>query len=72
MKTQVKFKIFKGDVIALFPQEKNGDFIMSYQHIGQHGDASKSLLHCKNATPEQYKELKHELENRVGYDLEEA
>jgi len=67
--TKVKFVIFKDEVVALFPEEKgiNG-YIMSYQHVGQHGDADKSLLKCKKATPEQYKDLKKELEE-IGYSL---
>lgn len=69
-KTLVKFVIFKGELIALFPKipENNGR-ILSYQRIGQHGPADKSLLRCKKATPEQYNPLKKELES-IGYNLE--
>lgn len=70
-KTRVKFIKFKeGDVIALFPDEiadTKGN-IMSYQHIGQHGGASKDLLHYKRATFIQYKDLAKELEN-IGYNI---
>lgn len=45
---KVLFRRFPdGDIIALFPEEKTGtgdNFIMSYQHIGQHSDASPELI----------------------------
>ena len=68
-KTRVMFKDFKGDVIALFPDEvadPHGN-IMSYMHIGQHGAASPALKHLRNA--KDYSALKRELVS-IGYELE--
>ena len=68
--TKVKFVIFQKEIIALFPDDVTGkNLINSYQHIGQHGSASKSLLRCKRATKEQYQDLYQELTD-IGYNLE--
>lgn len=68
--TKVRFIVFKGEILALFPEiPENNDCILSYQTIGQHGAASKSLLKCKKATPEQYEKLRNELTG-IGYNLE--
>jgi len=71
--TKVIFKMLEGEVIALFPQEVNevnSRWIMSYMHIGQHSDASKDLLQeLPDATPDQYSDLKKELET-LGYQLQ--
>lgn len=76
MKTQVIFRKFpEGDVIALFPNEKQGwhgstSYIMSYMRTGQHGDASPELItDMKKATKKEYTALKKELES-IGYKLE--
>jgi len=72
IKTKVKFKKFRGEIIALFPEIGHCLFsntIESYMHIGQHGGAHKDLLKCRNATPEQYYDLYNELES-IGYNLE--
>ena len=67
--TRVKFVIFQKEIIALFPDNVTGkNLIDSYQHIGQHGSASKSLLRCKRATKEQYESLYQELVE-IGYNL---
>ena len=70
--TEVQFRKFKeGDVIAVFPYEmwnKSGD-VTSYMHVGQHGSASWDINNfTKAATPEEYADLKAELE-RIGYEL---
>jgi hypothetical protein len=71
--TRVKFIMFKGELVALFPDEiynaslYGGTQIMSYMKIGQHGPASSSLLRGRYATPEQYEPLLREL-RRIGYD----
>ena len=65
--TKVKFVIFQKEIIALFPDDVTGNLINSYQHIGQHGSASKSLLRCKRAT--KYQDLLQELTD-IGYNLE--
>lgn len=73
--TKVKFKIFKGDVIALFIDELYNEYlygntqIMSYQHVGQHGAASSSLKKCRNAKPQQYNSLLKELKLLGYFDL---
>ena len=72
--TEVVFRKFKdGNVIALFPyniENYNGD-IVSYMHVGQHDIADYNLVvnNTKIATEEEYKELKNELENNMGYVL---
>tara|TARA_R110002111_G_C5682609_1_gene343934 strand:- start:217 stop:468 length:252 start_codon:yes stop_codon:yes gene_type:complete len=71
--TVVQFKKFHdGDIIALFLYEKwdlNG-CITSYMHIGQHSGASKKLCNdLDNAKPNEYMELKKELEI-IGYNFE--
>lgn len=72
--TEVIFRKFEdGEVIALFPynvENYNGD-IVSYMHVGQHECVDYN--HVVNKTklitnPEEYKELKNELEN-IGYNL---
>lgn len=71
---KVTFRKFPdGDVIALFPEEvsdANGAFILSYQRIGQHGDASPELLSdLEVAEVSEYIKLYEELE-LIGYNLE--
>lgn len=63
----------KGEIIALFPDlnaEANTNRIESYMHIGQHAEAD--YLHVirvtKPAQPEEYADLKAELES-IGYNL---
>lgn len=72
MKTKVIFRKFKnGDVIALFPELISWKhYITSYEHVGQHGDADYYVVlnQTKLAKPEEYAELKSELE-RIGYDV---
>ena len=62
-----------GSIIALFPQipvSTNSRFVLSYEHIGQHGAADPLIVKSKTvpAKLSDYKELKEELENR-GYIL---
>jgi len=76
-KTAVIFRVFSekegGDVIALFP-EISGSYelssCLSYMHIGQHAAAHPAFLirDTRPATPEEYADLKAELE-AIGYDL---
>ena len=70
-KTKVIFRKFKdGDIIALFPEiagDMNPSTMMSYQHVGQHG-AADCIESTKLADPEEYEDLKKELET-VGYVL---
>lgn len=67
--TRVKFIVFQGDIVAIFPDiiwNLKGD-VTSYMRIGQHGPASKSLIRCKAAMKEQYETLLKELVGQ-GYD----
>lgn|SRR4030067_2508294 len=73
MKTQVIFRYWRNDVIALFPYEiadMKGN-CLSYQHIGQHGAANYSAIvyESRPATPTEYAAIQSELE-KLGYNLE--
>jgi hypothetical protein len=70
------------EINAIFPEEiesvVNGETIyMGYVHIGQHGGIHEDFLNLSqvgnhtivNATEEEYKDLKTELES-IGYELE--
>lgn len=65
---KVVFRKFSdGDVIALFcnsaPDCRPG-FVMSYMHVGQHGEACRDIgRNIKLASPEEYADLKRELES---------
>ena len=68
--TKVIFRKFEnGEIIALFPENKYGDTCMSYMHIGQHSNASYSMLirATKPAIQDEYKPLLNELIS-IGYD----
>lgn len=74
--TEVIFRMFNGEVLALFPYEIGTlefDSVGSYMHIGQHSSADYS--HCisdsRPATEEEYKDLNKELEN-IGYNLKQV
>jgi hypothetical protein len=72
MKTKVTFRKLDGDIIALFPDEVShgGKFVASYEHYGQHSEASADGIHeWEQVTPEEYAELLEELRG-IGYDLE--
>ena len=47
---KVIFRKFKkeNDIIAFLPEvEANAGYVMSYQHVGQHGEADQStIVHC--------------------------
>lgn len=68
---KVTFRKFdEGDIIALFPEEKTGvkNYIQSYQHIGQHGDASPELINdLTSVCAGEYEPLLDELKS-IGYD----
>lgn len=71
-KDKVVFRMFNGEVIALFPEEKEyGGHINSYMHIGQHGAADYGhVIHkSRKATPKEYADLKAELKS-IGYNLD--
>ena len=75
-KTKVIFRTFKdGEVIAIFPEENGTNApwtCSSYMHIGQHSSCNPCALikDTRLSTPEEYNDLKNELEKIVGYNLE--
>jgi hypothetical protein len=70
MKTDVQFRIFKGNVIAVFPYIiETCTNVLSYEHVGQHSECVWNINQCsKPANEDQYTALKKELES-IGYDL---
>jgi hypothetical protein len=79
VKTKVIFRVFKcenkGEVIAIFPEIPTSIFANhceSYMNIGQHSacDPIGIVSMTKLAKPEEYANLKAELENSYGYNLE--
>lgn len=74
--TPVLFRVdksgeFKGYVTAVFPREvnRNGTFLC-YSHTEQHGICTRGWVLSKTrpATPDEYADLKRELES-IGYTL---
>lgn len=67
--TPVVFRKFRddGEIIALFPYDTGNRIGMcsSYMRVGQHGDADYSIVinETHPARPEEYADLKTELEN---------
>jgi hypothetical protein len=56
-------------IAFLLDVEANPNSIMSYLHVGQHGEASIDFcVSCNLATPTEYADLQAELES-IGYDL---
>jgi hypothetical protein len=76
-KTKVIFRFWKESksVIAIFP-EHLGDSDLhtcsSYQHVGQHSACNPQMIveRSRPAKPEEYADLKAELEGPIGYNLE--
>jgi hypothetical protein len=69
--TKVIFRKFSdGEIIALFPELPEHDYLISsYMHVGQHSAASKGLVQTtKLATETEYYELYQELLS-LGYML---
>ena len=73
---RVKFLVHPDDpdVFAYFPDENHdasGKYKMGYSHIGQHSAVDPQYAaESRPATPEEYDELKNELEQHVGYTLD--
>lgn len=70
-KINVAFRKFEdGEVIAIFPDIKEGDNeVLSYMHIGQHSACSVGLMdELDKANENEYFSLKKELEN-IGYSI---
>ena len=75
-KTKVIFRFWKvsDDIIAIFPEMVATNDVStceSYQHTGQHGACNPHYIinSSRLAKPEEYVDLKAELENHYGYDL---
>ena len=71
-KDKVVFRMFDGEVIALFPEQDEGrGLVNSYEHIGQHGGADYHgvISKSRKATPHEYADLKKEL-TTIGYKLD--
>ncbi len=77
-KTQIRFVIFGGELLAVFMGRAAGlrynahsDIYLRgiYAHVGQHGEGYDGIQRRKRATPEQYRALKAELES-IGYNVE--
>lgn len=66
---RVTFRKWKdsGDVIAFFPDQRDGQYIVSYEHVGQHGNASYPHPQTVPASPDEYAPLLAELKS-IGYD----
>lgn len=56
-----------GDVIAFFPDQVDGPYIMAYEHHGQHGNATYPHPQTEPASPSEYADLLSELES-IGYN----
>ena len=69
--TQVQFRKFKGEIIAVFPYEVwNSTDVASYMHVGQHSGCYWGInYYSKPATEQEYKPLLNELES-IGYNLQ--
>ena len=77
METQkVVFKMMDDEVIAIFPNNLYSEILYgntmvdSYMHVGQHSACAVELIdELEDASEEQYKDLKIELEE-IGYNLD--
>ena len=80
-KTLVAFRMWQAEgegegeevLIAVFPEIMHNDKLhLSYMHLGQHGgcDLDYIILNSRDATVEEYHDLKYELENDCGYNLD--
>lgn len=56
-----------GSVIAFFPDQKDGHYIGSYEHVGQHGNATYPNPQTVPAKPQEFASLLAELRS-IGYD----
>ena len=70
MATKVIFRKFRdGQIIALFPEIKEKNGVLSYMAVGQHGEADYNIIRTtKPATPKEYSSLLNELQY-IGYNV---
>lgn len=68
-----KAGIHKGDVTAIFPEMKEGRYLVCYQHIGQHGtcDYVHMLEHTRPSTNAEAEPLRTELAE-IGYNVRQV
>jgi hypothetical protein len=66
---RVVFRKWKsnGQVIAFFLDQVYQGYVMSYEHVGQHGSACYPHPQTEPTTPAEYTPLWKELTERVGY-----
>ena len=66
---RVIFRKWKSDssVIAFFLDQKDGPYVGSYEHVGQHGNACYPHPQTVAAKPNEYAPLLAELRG-IGYD----
>ena len=78
MKTSIKFVIFKGEVLAVFMRKDSQRRFCfrgliwlraCYAHVGQHSECYDGMKDRKRATPNEYRDLKSEMET-LGYIIE--
>jgi len=74
--TKVVFKMIDDEVLAIFPNQLYNEqlygkaMLDSYMHHGQHSACHVDMLDdLQDASEEQYKDLKNELET-IGYNLD--
>lgn len=72
METKIEFYVdSENDVLAVFPETKNGVYVETYAHVGQHNQAHIEYINgLRKATPEEYAELRKELVELVGYQFD--
>jgi len=72
MKTNVEFYVDEeNEVLAVFPDIRDGVYVLSYSHVGQHSQAHIDYVsNLRKATPHEYAELKTELVCLVGYQFD--
>jgi hypothetical protein len=74
--TRVLFRVWKGEVIALFILEPavahQPHLCLSYMHVGQHSaaDPVHVIRNSRPATAEEYRALADELTEHFGYQLQ--
>ena len=70
MATKVIFRKFRdGQIIALFPEFKEKNGVLSYMAIGQHSEAGYNVIRAsKPASPKEYSSLLNELQY-IGYNV---
>jgi hypothetical protein len=65
-----KEQFVENHIVAMFPEIDEGrNRVSCYAHVGQHSAGCMEYFNeCIKATPEQYKDLREELES-IGYNL---